>query len=266
MVDGDQQPDAGTFLVQVRDGLGEGPSLRVAVLVGAATIETQQTSLRLVEDQQVQVANDGTLSAIESAVRELILNGDFADGLNGWIEFQRDPANSSTGTHPAASVELVREQTTAGSVVAVEFLRALGSDARVETGIQQRIGTTLRANSSLLLDFEVRIDNQFPAGGGSGFDAFPLIVEINYRDVDGAERRWRHGYYTLEDENRPVPDEIATSIDRGKWQRIIFDLHNLDPPPGQVTSIVVYASGQRYATRVANLSLSSSERVDPADQ
>ena len=85
------------------------------------------------------------------------------------------------------------------------------------------------------------------------------MIEINYVDVDGHERQWRHGCYAIDDPIRHIPQERATKLQRDTWQRIIFDLRNLSPAPKQITSIVVYASGQSYQTRVANISLTTSE-------
>lgn len=261
MADGEAQPEAGAFLVEVRRR-GDAAEIRAAVLRGAATIDAPGGSLRLVRDQQARVSANGEIGAIESAVRELIVNGTFSDGLAGWVEFQGDEGEPAGDGSSGASVELVRETTTRGEGTAVEFLRDSTRSNAVQTGIRQRIGKTLRVYSSLLLDFEVKISDQRPAGGGASGSAFPLIVEVNYLDVRGQERRWSHGYYVVADPTRPVDDEFATRIDRDQWQRIAFDLRNLDPLPRQVTSIVVYASGQSYQTRVANLSLTSSELFD----
>lgn len=263
MVDGEQQPEAGSFLVEARDRVGQQAALRVAVLSGTLRITTLLDSRTLDNAQQVEVDVDGSISAISDAVRELLTNGDFGDGLNGWIEFQREPNGSAPIPQSSASVDLVSDLINGEPVTSVEFLRSVDDANIVDSGIRQRIGTTLRVYSSLVLDLEVKISDQMPVVEGAVADAFPLMVEINYVDLAGAERRWQHGYYARDNGRSDVPDETATELDRGEWQRVVFDLRNLDPRPRQVTSIVVYASGQRYATRVANLSLSSSELDDP---
>jgi hypothetical protein len=263
MADGDGQADAGSFLVEVRSGPGTTPGERIAVLTGAVKVTTGADTMRLTGEQQVNIGADGDASVPEQAVRDLIVNGDFRDGLNGWVEFQDDTDGSSGNGSQGAAVERVPAETTQGDAIAVEFLRSATDGDRVTTGIRQRIGKTLRVHSSLVLEFEVKISDQLPPSTSENPEAFPLVVEVNYLDLNGTEQRWRHGYYILEATAANVPDEMATAIDRGTWQRVVFDLRNLEPVPRQVTSIVVYASGQRYATQVANLSLSSSELVDP---
>lgn len=270
MIDGVDQPEAGAFIVEVRERAGTQAALRVAVLAGVATATTPAESQRLTATQQVEVGVDGLVSNVESATRELITNGDFNDGLGGWFDFERN-IDGTASDERSAGVELVQDNAGAGVKTSVEFLRASGDAEVVEIGIRQRIGTTLQGYSSLILDFEARIDDEQLMGSGETPGAFPLNVEINYLDIEGQERRWRHGYYTrrvritASEERGTVPNEVATQIDPAKWQRIVFDLRNLDPRPRQITSVVVYASGKRYATRVANLSLSNSEFIEHDD-
>jgi hypothetical protein len=264
MVDGQNESNAGSFLVEVCDRDVTDVRVRVAVLAGAATVANGDETRTLTSGQQVQVDRNGAISQYQSPNRELLANGNFSNGLNGWVDYRNEsPVNSDTSD--SASIELIDATTTSGPTVAVEFLRAGPNVARAETGIRQRIGQTLRNHSSLVLNFEVMISAQLPAGGGDALDAFPLSIALNYLDGQGNEQTWRHAYYVLDDPTRSVPDELATQIDLGVWQHIAFDLHNLNPAPQQITSIVVYASGQRYETRVANLSLSTSESVAPAE-
>jgi hypothetical protein len=124
------------------------------------------------------------------------------------------------------------------------------------------VGKTLRLHSSLLLRFDVKITDQEPTGGGDDLAQFPFIVKLTYIDVDGQEREWSHGYYVVEDPDHPVDSIRATRIPRDTWQQTTFDLRNLDPVPHQITTIVVYASGQSYQTRVTNISLTSGELVE----
>jgi hypothetical protein len=183
MVDGEQQPEAGSFLVEVREPDRAQPTLRVAVLSGTARISTPLETRALFDAQQVEVAVDGTISAIEDAVRELLTNGDFSDGLRGWVEFQRAADTNAQLVQPAASIDLVSERASGGHVTGIEFLLAANGSTVVETGIRQRIGTTLRVHSSLVLDFEVKISDQTPLEGGAAQTAFPLVVELNYVDL-----------------------------------------------------------------------------------
>lgn len=264
MADEPGRNNAGSFLVEVLPAVGArdepgGARVRAAVLRGAAVLATATARMRLAANEQAIVAPDGSIGPVTSAVRELVQNGDLALGLAGWVEFEQQSQRRAGVAASGASVELVSEEIDGRPVTAVEFLRGAQQDDIVQVGIRQRIGQSLRVYSSLILQFDAKITDQRPLGGGSDLLSYPLIVKLIYIDVEGQEREWWRGYYVLEDPERKVPLERAARIDQGRWQHIAFDLRNLSPLPKQVTAVVVYASGQSFQTRVANISLSSGE-------
>lgn len=261
--DGDRQ-QAGAFLLEVispSDGHEVGDtSVRTAVLRGQATVRTSGSELVLNDDQQTVISPNGEFGAITRPVRELIVNGSFQHGMDGWIDFrQQNPEHA--GVVPLnASIELVPDTTPNGDVIALEISRPSSDRAGVvQAGVRQRIGKTLRVVTSLRLQLDVQIIDQVPAGGGDDLNQFPLIVTMNYIDVDGKERIWSHGYYAIDDPAHPVDEFRASRIERDAWRRVSFDLGNLSPLPSQITSIVVYASGESFQTRIANVSLTTGE-------
>ena len=264
MTDGDGASGVGSFLVEVQSldpGTPEGAGgqwTRAAVLRGVATLRSDTDVLQLRDDQQVRVEQGGTFGDITPAVRELITDGAFRYGLSSWVEFHGAGQGSEAPTVSGA-VELVNEWVSGESVVAVEFLRGAGDTNPAKTGIRQRIGQTLRVYSSVRLQFDLKITAQDPPGGGAELNQFPLVVELNYIDIIGEERQWTRRFYAIENTETPVPHETASRVDLNSWEHVIFELHNLSPLPRQITSLVLYSSGQSYQTLVTNLSLTSSE-------
>jgi len=268
MADEPGRSETGSYLVEVLDdppgaNLTE-QSIRAAVLYGAATVRRGEPSVQLEANQQIVIDGHGTFGAATTIVRELIVNGDFSHGLSGWIEFEQE-SQRHTGNAGGTLVELAQDETTLGEGVVVELIKAGSWDHVAQVGIRQRIGKSLRVHTSLLLSFETRIVAQQPIVDGANLEEFPLVIQIDYVDIDGEEHTWSHGYYVLDDPQaeRHIPLDVATKIDHDRWQRIFFDLRGLSPLPKQITSIVVYASGQSYQTRVANLSLTTSELAAP---
>jgi hypothetical protein len=264
MADGNGTTGVGSFLVEVQSvvpGAPEGSGdhwTRAAVLRGTAMLHTDSESLRLGDDQQVRVESDGELGDVTSAVRQLISDGSFRYGLTSWVEFHDAGAGGDAPTSSGA-VELVTDWINGDGVIAVEFLRSTGDPRPAQTGIRQRIGQTLRVYSSVRLEFHLKISAQDPPGGGSELAEFPLVVELNYVDIMGEERQWTRRFYAVPDPERPVPLDTASRVDLNTWEHVIFELHNLSPLPRQVTSVVLYASGQSYQTLITNVSLTSSE-------
>jgi hypothetical protein len=259
MADEAGRDDAGSFLFEVitNDAGDNAPrQVRAAVLRGAATLTTPQNQLRLTAAQQTLVDPQGGIGPVTTAVRELVQNGNFDAGLDSWATYQQTGKPAPTTTD---NVELTPEQTPSGATTAVEFARAGQGNDIVQTGLRQSIGKSLRVYSSLILQFDAKISSQRPLGGGNDLATFPLVIKIQYVDIAGQQREWSHGYYAYVDPANPVPAERGTLIDPDRWQHTAFDLHSLSPLPKQITAIVVYASGSAYQTRIANISLTSSE-------
>jgi hypothetical protein len=264
MADGNGTHGPGSFLVEVQStdpALPENEashSTRAAVLRGAAILEAGDARQQLSENQQVQIDASGQIGEVTTAVRELVSDGSFRFGLTSWVEFH-DAGQSGAAPSTSGSVELVNERIRGQSVVVVEFLRGPGNPVPARTGIRQRIGQTLRVYSSVRLQLDLKISAQEPVGGGSELDQFPLVVELNYVDIMGEERQWQRRFYAIADPDNHVPLESGVRVDLNAWEHVIFELHNLSPLPRQITSIVLYASGQSYQTMVTNISLTSSE-------
>lgn len=268
MSDAADRADAGSYLVDVRDDppgadMSE-RSVRVAVMNGMVRARSSRQTVELSANQQTVIDASRTFGSITSVERELVVNGDFSQGLSGWIEFEQ-ASQRHTGDSAGSIVELAQDETMSGAGVVVELARSGNGGDVAQVGIRQRIGKTLRVHTSLVLRFEARIMSQQAVGADDETTAFPLVLQIDYVDVDGQERVWSHGYYAIADPAtaRSIPLRRATKIDYNQWQRIIFDLRGLTPLPQQITSIVVYASGQSYQTRIANVSLTTSELAAP---
>jgi hypothetical protein len=264
MADGNGSAGVGSFLVEVRElesaeaEVASKRSTRVAVLRGVAMMTADDATIRLSENQQVLIDDAGTIGERMPAVRQLIADGTFEFGLSNWVDFHH-AGESGTTTPVGGVVELVNDRIDGRSVVAVELLRPSGDQVPATTGIRQRIGQTLRVYSSVRLEFYLKIAAQEPPGGGPDLNAFPFTIELNYVDILGEERQWTRHFYAIDHPDVQVPLSIGSRIDLNQWQHLIFDLHNLEPLPRQITSVVVYASGQSYQSLVTGLSLTSSE-------
>lgn len=259
-----ERQQQGAFLIEIVSP-GNGASaaesnVRAAVLRGQATIVRGETRMTLRDNQQSILDPDGVAGPMTAPVRELITNGTFDPGLDAWVDFRQQSLRQAGVVPLDATVDLLSDQAVSGEVTVLELLRE--SDGRggvAQAGVRQRIGKSLRGTASLRLQLDVRIIDQQPAGGGNDMSQFPLIVTIDYVDGEGKERSWSHGYYAVADPERPVDEFRGTRVERDAWRRVSFDLGNLKPAPRQISAIVVYASGERFQTRVTNVSLTSGE-------
>lgn len=253
---------AASFLFEVNAPLGAGQSTtyRTAVLRGSARVQVDDEQATLTANQQVRIDDNG-VGATTEAIREFIRNGTFEGGLAGWQEFH-DSAGASSAT-VSGEIEQRTDEISGHPTNVIELRREPPTEPMAQTGIRQDIGKTLRVYAGLQLSFDVRIDLQDPAGAGAQDRDFPLVVVLQYVDTSGEDRLWSRGYYIAADANRPIPHALGTQLPAGSWEHIVFDLRNLTPLPRQITSVVLYASGNGYRTRIANVSLTARELAEP---
>jgi hypothetical protein len=265
MADQPGADEAGVFLVEVDAGPAgnEASNLagtRIAVLRGAARILTpSREAVRLSDDQQILVGQNGDLGAQTRAIRELVRNGNFRDGLTGWVEFH-DAADIG-GSAVAGSLAIL-EAAEDRDQPALQFLREGDGQLLTRVGVRQPIGRTLRVFNSLTLQMDVRILEQNPPVDATATE-FPLTVELHYIDVQGEQRIWARSYFVAEADAVMPPGGQASAISSDQWQHVVFEFHSLQPLPKQIDSLVVYASGYSYHVQVANISLTTGELQHP---
>lgn len=231
-------------------------SVRVAALRGRADVIANDDRRTLTANQQIVADASGEVGEITPAHRELIRNGDFERHLADWVEYH-DYAGDGAGV--SGSVERIPVDRSDEYSVALQIARATEEGDSWDTGVRQTVNQSLRVHSSLHLSLSLRIDEQQPPGGGDAMTEFPLIIKINYVDVQGQDQTWWHGFYILDNPANPVPQDRATQVPRGAWVDISRELRELEPLPHRISSVVVYGSGHSYRSLVSDLSLTSSE-------
>jgi hypothetical protein len=188
------------------------------------------------------------------AERDLIVNGDFKEPLTvGWRAYheQVDPKEVS------GKAEII----TFGDRQAVRFWRIGKASNHGETGIIQIIGKDVRDFTSLELQLSVRLLDQSLAGGGTLSSEFPIIVRLDYKDINGNDNFWTHGFYFKD------PTVNWTIINGEKIPRFVwypYESPNLmeelaDVKPATITSVRIYASGWDYQSMASEVQLLAKE-------
>ncbi|MCB0223685.1 MAG: hypothetical protein KDI02_08350, partial [Anaerolineae bacterium] len=128
------------------------------------------------------------------------------------------------------------------------------------------VNKDVRDFQSLRVFAEVRLLDQTLPGGGQLGSEFPIMLNVAYRDAEGNERDWFHGfYYEPPPENYILynqPDNSSERIARFIWYpyESVNLLTTLGPTkPVYIRSIRIYASGWIYDSMVANISLLAEE-------
>lgn len=188
------------------------------------------------------------------AERDLIINDDFKEPLTqGWRAYhnQVDPKEVS------GKAEII----TFGDRQAVRFWRMGKASNHGETGILQVIDRDVRDFTSLALHISVRLLDQSLPGAGYLSSEFPVMVRLNYKDINGNDNFWTHGFYFKDPtENWPIVN--GEKIPRFVWYP--YESPNLmqelgDVKPATITSVRVYASGWDYQSMVSQVQLLAKE-------
>lgn len=209
----------------------------VTVRSGQVELKSPQETLALRSGQRYILSRTAGPSGPLPAARNLVLNGDFSEGLTNWEI--RPPTVEGL---PQGEVMLVSDS----GREAVRLFREAEAGVHTEAGIVQLINLDVSDFVSLQVRLDVRIDFHDLSGGGSQSSEYPTIVRIDYQDQYGSPAHWYLGFYTQNDSGNPILN--GQLIPRGGWfpyeEPDLLKL--MDPPPAFVNSIQIYASGWNY--------------------
>lgn len=229
---------------------------------GTATVRVGAEELALSPRQRAVVWPSGQLDGPLPAERNLIVNGDFSQGIGtGWTMIS-SPADSSAQVMP--------DSTEDGEPAAV-FQHDQPQPS--EVGLIQTLNRNVKDLASLVLHLKVRVDSHSLSVCGSLGSECPVMVRVDYQDATGNPRQWVHGFYSSEDPSIAVPYYCTTCpgpnsgnhnrVLEGTW--FLYDSPNLmevQPPdlqPVVIQSVRVYASGHSYASMVTDVELLAQE-------
>lgn len=233
--------------------------MQLKVRDGQATVRgAQGPILTLNPSQRTRVPlgapPDGTLSPEQN----LIANGDFRQPLNNtWdVTGKIDPA------HPDESLGTVT--VVPGSTGYAALFQRTGT-YHAETNLAQVVTHTdvLTGWHSLKLYFVVQIDSQdVPLCGSQGSEC-PMMVQLDYQDIDGNNHSYFQGFYADPDpsgvnptscvlcethnEHIHVPQGVPWPFETGNLLTILS--------LRQITAITFYASGHSYTASIAEVEL-----------
>ncbi len=193
--------------------------------------------------------------------RNLIQNGDFGDGWNHWRQYAWDIERSD---QPAGhiNVESVNGEPT------LYIIREGEGHAGVE--VRQTINQDVTDAETLLFEVDFRIIGQTLAVCGSVGSECPLMVRIDYDDVNGNSQVWLRGFYTQGEGGAPgtpdvcetcppprlvhykaVPDQVLSFetdlIEELKQQAFL--------PPRHIKSISLLASGHSFELEILRVAI-----------
>jgi hypothetical protein len=225
-------------------------TMEIAVRDGHADVVDDDERIIPLEQAERALVEDGQIAGPLPAARNLIINGDFRQTLEGWEPYAKDVQQE-----PAGTTEVI----TSTDRPAVQFHRE--GVGHTEIGILQEINYDVRDFSSLVLQLSVQVRHQSLPGCGQLGSECPIIVRIDYKDIYGTDREWYHGFYSVD---RAVTDLLHPWDEQVPFETwYAFDSGNLieafEEPPALVKAIAIYASGHSFDALVTEVDLLAQE-------
>ncbi len=231
----------GSYRIEVNERITE-----ISVRAGSASVSAQDHTLELLQHERTVVAEGQAPAAPLPALRNLIVNGDFSRGLEGW---QYGSRNEEDGV--AATVQLRGED---GRTV-VRFART-GSNKHGEGYLYQALNRDVTDFQVLRLSFDLKLTHQSLSGGGWLGSEYPLLVRLRYRDAASNEQTWVRGFYFRNEENRLTTNGVA--VPAQMWVPFtvnLFDPEEVSPRPAVLLWVEIEASGWEFESYVTNIQL-----------
>jgi hypothetical protein len=216
-----------------------------------AQVQAAGKMVQLGPGQRTQVMAGQPPSAPVGAVENLVKDSYFARPLEEvWKTFHDQGLDGDDGVDGQVSTIEVEGRR------AIQFLRQ-GSENSADVGIVQQINEALPdLTTSLTLQADLKILNQELEGGGVKSTEYPVVFRLKYKDAQGNEHVWYHGFYykpgNLMQNGEQVPRDQWRTYDSGN---LLDPETGLTPPPARIVSVEVLASGHDYWSMVSYVRL-----------
>ncbi len=248
--------EPGQYAIEVNN-----EATQVNVQEGMVGILANDESLLLAAGERAEIPTGMGPRGPLDPERNLIQNGDFAEGLNNWAEYTW---RVELADQPAGKTQVTRVD--GEPVVRFERVGIGHADAR----ILQSINQTVTDFESLRLLLTLRIAEQSLGVCGIQGSECPLFVRINYIDENGVSQTWQHGFYAIgevDDNTTPGACVSCAVIQRNHArapldQAFFYEVDLLEElarqgalPPRQIESVSLVASGHSFVTDVMDLAL-----------
>ncbi|MDE2816619.1 MAG: FecR domain-containing protein [Chloroflexota bacterium] len=215
----------------------------LAARLGNAVVTDGERVLSLSAWERVTTENGQLPTTPLPAAQDLVQEGDFAAPeptlRTYWAEEDRSiEAPSGTVAFEQDGVHLKRE-----------------GEGHGETVLIQQINRDVWDFEELVLRARVKVIHQSLPGGGRKGAEYPILIRIDYRDINGEEREWFHGFYYYVPTEAEYLTMNATKVEQDAWYTYEKNILQLAQRPIFIRTIEVVASGRSYEGVVQYVSL-----------
>lgn len=216
---------------------------------GKAVVTAQNKTVEATWGERIDTPTGEPPRPPESATVELVANGDFRNGLNGWKV--DNLSDFPEGKDVLGNVQVAQ----GGGASAIRFSRSNSKGTHNETYIAQDLNEDVADFTRLQLTIELKLTAQSVSGGGYMGSEYPLLVRVHYRSDQGDAYVIKGFYYQNEAGNRTDNGALVPHEEWVRWT-MPDNLMTVLPVPRKITSIEIGASGHDYSSEARRISLS----------
>jgi len=269
------------------------PYGQAEVLSGALAVEVQNdrtdftvrsgearvgnsTGIRIVRsDQRARIGLDGRVEGPLGAGRNLLPSLFQAPLPERSVEDPVPPGQWAIFRfvkQPGESLGAVAQISEAGRRVLA--ISRFGFD-HAQTGVFLVLNQDVRDFRSLQLHISLKILSQDVAVCGVVGTECPLMIRLEYKDINGSDRQWLQGFYAIGEVSPqtpesclpqvcPPPYNVHIRVPLGEWYtfdsgNLMESLRAIGAPPATLTRLRIYASGHSYSVMFSELELIGEE-------
>jgi len=236
---------AGDYVVAV-----QGLQARALVRAGTAKVSVGAQELVLAAGERAELAWNAPAAGPFRGAANLLVNGDFAAGLDGWEP--RDTQEPNRPDRPGQRTVVV-EPIDGVLRPALRVARTSQFQTHNETGVMQVLNADVAVYPRLLLSGRVKVRAASLSGGGYLGTEYPLMLRLRYRDAAGNGQTWYRGFYYQNPERRPT--DRGELVPRDVWVSFQFDLAQLPERPVFLYALEVLGAGHDFEALVTDLAL-----------
>ncbi len=219
--------------------------------LGLAEVKSGGATLQIGGSQRAILSPAQPPQGPHSPREELVANGDFRLGLDGWQS--GNSIGFVEGQDVEGTVALIADE----GMPAARFFRRGSQGTHNESWLYQEIDRDISDFSQLGLSIRFKLRHQNLSGGGYEGSEYPLLVRVNFTTGAGPDFRVYGFYYQNTTSNRT---DNGHEVPADAWWAFTTseNLRSIVPPPETILSVQVSASGWDYESLVRRVSLEGS--------
>lgn len=235
-----------------------------SVLQGQATIEGAGQVLVLNTDERVVLPAEGDLRGPLDTERNLMRNGTFTANFDNWVLL---PGNVERTDQSMVEIQVTER----ANEPVLKFGRV--GQGHADAGVRQVVDQDLTDYESLQVLLWMQVNEQSLEVCGQQGSECPLMIRIEYVDVNGVNQVWQQGFYAVGTISDVTPDicvACAPPLNEHQsvpYRQLVFyesanlleQLGQLNILPRHIKSISLIASGHTFDVEVVELAVMARE-------